>query len=257
MAAEKKDLLLFLVVWAFTATFFLVQTSSNMSLFLVTITFVAIAAISLLVLLNLKSDDVYYQNMAPKSLILAICGAVGMVAISMVMSSWIGSENLLATTAFTPAVILPSSVVTNFLYDALFTFAMVATAEELLKIAGYAEIKSRKFQFANILAVLVPVGLWAIYHGLQSYSNPLMVIPAFFNGLLLIGLLEYTKSFLAPIITHGIYNSVVIFLQYWSANINLPWFPTSLVYTDIVLFALAAVWIAFVLVPIVQRRNAQ
>jgi hypothetical protein len=55
-----------------------------------------------------------------------------------------------------------------------------------------------------LYAVVVPVGLWAGYHTLQAYSNWLLVIPAFISGLILVALLEVAKTFIAPILAHGI-----------------------------------------------------
>jgi len=152
---------------------------------------------------------------------------------------------------------LPSSIFTGFLSDALYTCILVATGEELLKLAGFAEIRSKNFYGAQVLAVIVPVGLWATYHGIQAYNNPVMIIPAFFNGLILMGLLWITKSFLAPIIAHGLYNTVTILLNYIQGTsgvgLGTPMFPSGWGTGDIFPIVLAIVWALFILVPIIKR----
>jgi hypothetical protein len=82
-----------------------------------------------------------------------------------------------------------------------------------------------------------------------------MIIPAFINGLLLIGLLWITKSFLAPIIAHGLYNTVTILIGYiqGSSGAGMPLFPKTWGTGDIFPVLLVIIWIFFLLIPIVKR----
>jgi membrane protease YdiL (CAAX protease family) len=107
------------------------------------------------------------------------------------------------------------------------------------------------------LAVALSVGFWAGFHALQAYKNVYYVVPAFVCGLILLFLLEHTKSLIAPIIAHGSYNTLCILAQYSASNvpIEVPWFPTAVTSEDVLLFGLAAMWIAFILLPIILRRR--
>lgn len=250
--AEKRDLFMFLVLWIFTVLFFMLETYSDPSTFGITIVFSILGGLCLMVLFLQKNDEPYCENLKPIGLLLAVGGSIGMIVVSMLFTSILGmdvfSMQMLTVTA------APTSVITSFLYSSLFTVALVATGEELIKLSGYSELKARKYKY---LAILVPVGLWAAYHGIQAYANPLMIIPAFINGILLIGLLEVTKSFLAPIIAHGLYNSVILFMQYLSgSSATLPLIPATFEITDVLLVILAALWVVLVVLPILKRDKA-
>ena len=77
-----------------------------------------------------------------------------------------------------------------------------------------------------------------------------MIVPAFFNGLILMGLLWITKSFLAPIIAHGLYNTVTIMLNYIQGTsgvgVGTPMIPTGWGTGDIFPIILAIVWSFFI-----------
>jgi membrane protease YdiL (CAAX protease family) len=269
--AGKKDIGIFLVLWGFTGVYFLLQSLGSITSFMETVAYVAIGGIFIAVLATLKSDDNLYHNLNPLYLAFAVLVALGMIAIASMFSAFLKSPTLAVfsmstilplqsttttTTAITTSILtLPSSVFTSFLNDALFTCVLVATGEELMKLAGFAEIRTMKFYGATVAAVLVPVGLWAIYHGIQAYNNAWMIIPAFINGLLLIGLLWITKSFLAPIIAHGLYNTVTILIGYiqGSSGAGMPLFPKIWGTGDIFPVLLVIIWIFFLLIPIVKR----
>jgi len=124
--------------------------------------------------------------------------------------------------------------------------------EELLKFVAYAEIKER--YGSRTLAVLLPVGFWAGFHALQAYSNVIYVVPAFVCGLILLALLEATKSVIAPIIAHGAYNSLGALSSIMrEAPVAIPWFPFTLTSGDIILVGLTVMWIAFILLPPLVR----
>ena len=241
---------MFLVLWVFTVLFFMLETYTNSSSFAVTVVFAVLGGLCLMVLFIQKNDEPYYENLKPLGLMLAVGGSIGMVFISMFFTSILGM-NVFSMQLLTVAG--ANSIITSFLSDSLFTVALVATGEELIKLAGYSELKARKYR---VLAILVPVGLWAAYHGIQAYGNLWMIVPAFINGILLIGLLEATKSFLAPIIAHGLYNSAILFIQYMGSSASLPWIPATFEYTDALLVILAVLWVALIILPILKRNKA-
>ena len=83
------------------------------------------------------------------------------------------------------------------------------------------------------------------------------MIPAFISGLILVALLEFTKTFIAPILAHGAYNTAAILLSFKPSDVpvNVPWFPVAYSPADLLLIGLAAIWIAFILLPILFSRN--
>ena len=268
--AEKKDVGIFMVLWGFTSVYFLLSTSSNVYSFMETIAFVVMGGIFIAVLATIKSDDDFYHNLNPLHLAFTVMCAMGMVGIASLFTTFVVKSQTLAvfsmstilpTQTLSSMSMLPSSIFTGFLSDALYTCILVATGEELLKLAGFAEIRSKKFYGAKVLAVIVPVGLWATYHGIQAYNNPVMIVPAFFNGLILMGLLWMTKSFLAPIIAHGLYNTVTILLNYIQGTsgvgVGTPMFPSGWGTGDIFPIILAIVWAFFILVPIIKRDSPE
>lgn len=149
-----------------------------------------------------------------------------------------------------------TSILTSVVSDILFTFTMVAIAEEMLKLGGYTEIKERfSGHWYKWLVALLPVFLWAGYHAIQAYTNVWYLIPAFVDGLVLLALLETTKSFLAPILAHGAYNSILIVTSYYVQSPNLPFFP-ALTSSDFLLIVLCVVWVAFVIGPVIMRARS-
>ncbi len=92
----------------------------------------------------------------------------------------------------------------KFANDLSVTIVMVAGFEEALKLVGFAELRSvfrdplrearRQGQLflaglIVLVIVAVPVGFWALDHGVEAYSNPWLIGSAFVNGLILLALL--------------------------------------------------------------------
>jgi membrane protease YdiL (CAAX protease family) len=146
------------------------------------------------------------------------------------------------------------SLATSVLSDILFTFTMVALAEELMKFVGYTEFKEYYKKLGNgkaLLIALIPVALWAGFHAIQAYNNIWYVIPAFVDGMILIALLEYTKAFLAPVIAHGCYNAILILLGYVSTPAGLPFLPRIVTASDFFLIVLCLLWLLLgIVVPV-------
>ena len=261
--AKNKDVSIFLIVYAVCISYFILKTYSDPVLFSATVAFSVMAGVSLFALLYTKSDEGYYENLTGTSLLYVIGATVGMIAVSsLFMTLFISNAPATQSVLWYPTVFAQlattgqaSSIFTSLLGEMVFQFSVVATAEELLKFAGYTELKMR--YKSMLLAVVVPVGLWAGYHTLQAYTNWLLVIPAFLSGLILVALLEVTKSFIAPILAHGAYNTATVLLAFKAGNVpvNVPWFPTSFTPPDLLLVGLAAMWIGFILLPVLFGRN--
>ena len=114
-----------------------------------------------------------------------------------------------------------------------------------------------------ILAVGLPVGLWAGFHMLQAWQDPILIVPAFGCGLILIGLLEVTKTPIAPIMSHGLYNTATVAIAITAAlrsramPMSISWFPLSWTSGDVLLLGLAATWIALIVLPALFDVNAK
>lgn len=250
------DISIFLIVYAVSITYFILKTYGDPMLFSTTLAFTVMSSVSLFAALYTRSEEEYYQNLSLAGLLYVIASVAGMLAVSTFFVGILGASVLYFPTVFATLSTVggASSIFTSILGEMVYQFTAVATGEELLKFVAYTELKNR-YQ-SMVLAVAISVGFWAGFHALQAYKNVYYVIPAFICGLILLLLLEYTKSLIAPIIAHGAYNTLCILSQYTSSNvpIEVPWFPVALTSEDALLFGLAAMWIAFILLPIILRK---
>ena len=95
--------------------------------------------------------------------------------------------------------------------DLLYNFVLVAPAEENIKLVTTLALW-RKFK-NEFLAIGLPIGVWATLHAYQSYLGalmPVLVVSAFVSGLVLFAVLKYTNSLENAILSHGLYNSLVV-----------------------------------------------
>jgi membrane protease YdiL (CAAX protease family) len=251
------DISIFLIVYAVSITYFILKTYGDPTLFSATIAFTVMAAVSLFAALYTQSEEEYYQNLNLKGLLYVGATLAGLVAISSLFIGIVGRSVLYYPTVFTSLATIggASSIFTSLLGEMVYQFTAVATGEELLKFAAYTELKNR--YKSTVLAVAISVGFWAGFHALQAYKDVYYVLPAFLCGLLLLFLLETTKSLIAPIIAHGSYNTLCLLLSYSQRTIpaEVPWFPAALTSEDVLLIGLAAMWIAFILLPIITRKR--
>jgi len=252
--AKVKDISIFLIVYAASITYFILKTYGDPALFGATLAFTVMAAVSLFAALYTESEEAYYEDANLRSLLYTLATVAGMVAVSSIFCGIIGKSVLYYPTVFA-TLGSTTSVFTSFLGEMVYQFTAVATGEELLKFVAYTEFKTRYKSTA--LAVALPVGLWSGFHALQAYSDILYLIPAFVCGVLLVWLLEATKNIIAPIIAHGAYNSFCILNRYLTHEIpvTVPWFPVEFTSEDMLLIGLAAMWLAFIIVPAVARRK--
>ena len=256
VAGRARDISVFLIVYAISITFFILKTYNDPYLFSATIAFAVMASLSLFAAVYTRSEENYYRNLTLTDLFYTLIALFVMVIVSSFFVGFIGKSVLYYPTVFATllSTISGTSVFTCLLGEMVYQFAAVATGEELLKFVAYTEFRQRYKSL--LLAVVLPVGFWAGFHALQAYQNLLYIIPAFICGLILLALLEKTKSIIAPIIAHGAYNSLCIYFTYRGnpPPIETPWFPETLTSGDILLIGLAAMWIAFILLPPLTRK---
>jgi membrane protease YdiL (CAAX protease family) len=253
------DTIIYLILSAFTVTFFLLQvTQSNLlatnlwgAISLIVFGIIAVFSLVILAIENglSKIATKYFENLNFEKVIYIIVFAVLMYVVNLI------SAALLPATVQPLTIPGQTSLTTSILSDILFTFTVVALAEESLKIAGYTTFRAyfttKIGRAGGLLISIVPVALWAGFHAIQAYNNLWYLLPAFADGLMLLALLELTKSFLAPVIAHGIYNSTVILSSYVSGKSPLPLFPASLTASDFFLLVLTFVWVLLgVVIPV-------
>jgi membrane protease YdiL (CAAX protease family) len=252
MEKKHQDILVVLILWLFTSVFFLLQVSSIWQTAVVVIIYTLMAGSSLIVLLFLKSDAAYYENLTGTYLLFVIMATAVMYGVSLVCANYFPATEVPLTTI--PGA---TSIITSLISDILFTFVMVALSEEVLKLGGYAEFKERyKGHWYRWLIALFPVVLWAGFHAIQAYNNLWYLIPAFIDGLVLLALLETTKCFLTPILAHGAYNTILIVTSYMVSAPALPLFPPIASATDFLLITLCIAWVAFIIGPVIQRARS-
>ena len=122
---------------------------------------------------------------------------------------------------------LPSGmqILPPFYADVLFNVALVAPAEEFGKlvtsISFYNALKNTWGDFpAKVAAVGIPVFSWAILHtyrntAYQGQYMGVMVLTAFIAGLVMYAVMWKTKSVLAAIFVHALYNILVLYMAYY------------------------------------------
>lgn len=254
--SKLSDIGIFLIVYAVSTVYFILKTYGDPALFGATVAFTVMASVSLLAALHSHGDEPYYERLNVNGLLYVAAAVAGMVAVSSFFTGIIGGSVLYIPTVFSALATVgnATSVFTSMLGEMVYQFAAVATGEELLKFAAYTEIKSR--YRSTLAAVVLAVGFWAGFHALQAYQNALYVVPAFACGLILVWLLEATKSVIAPILAHGAYNTIVVISKYAGGGlpVNMPWFPTQYTSGDVLLTGLAAMWTAFILLPILTQK---
>jgi membrane protease YdiL (CAAX protease family) len=125
---------------------------------------------------------------------------------------------LLSTAPSTSAsVAVSGSGITDFLTGLAWNF-QVAAAEESFKVAlvnlgslWFARKYMSETNAIRLMSIIV-VGIWTGYHYFQSIQTASGLIMAFFAGLVLIGVVYYTKNLLPSTIAHAIWNILASFL---------------------------------------------
>jgi hypothetical protein len=157
----------------------------------------------------------------------------------------------------------------------IFGLVMAATSEELFKLSFFAAGKKRWAKGFNIgkvtlpgvlVYVAFPVGFWAALHAVQAYSNPVMIIPAAMNGVILIVYLWKTRCILGTIFAHWLYNCGITVISYINGTVNIPYgtplFPnvfagsywdTSAFVIDFLIGAIVVWGFLFFLLPSLKR----
>jgi hypothetical protein len=234
LEGKKKSLSLFFVFFYLPSiALLLLVGSSNLAQYITT-TFYIILGLGCLVVLGtmLKSDDKYYRNFGFTNLIAAIFVGLVMTVFSWGLSLSLQNSRMLMSVNSLSLLPMPTSISMMFLSAVVSGLVLAATSEELFKLGAFAEAKERwgkngyKLGAITVPGVLIyvgfPVGFWALLHGVQAYSDPVMIIPAFVNGVLLIIYLWKTECILGCIFAHWIYNGGITLILYLKGQAGVP-----------------------------------
>jgi hypothetical protein len=275
----KKSILLFCIfIFLPSVLLFLLSGSRSISEYIAC--FVILGA-------WVKSDDKYYRNLSLPYLLSAVVVGLGMVGLSWGLSLSLKNPDMLLSVnqplvpglSASPMSLaaMPTSITTIFLSSLLYGLVMAATAEELFKLTLFAEGKERwgkgyklgKVMIPGILVYVgLPVGFWAALHSVQSYSDPVQILPAFVNGVVLIIYLWKTQCFLGCVVSHWLYNGTILALTCINGSASIaagtPFFPAfwerayygnaGFIYDGMILVLLIAA-VLFFLVPSLTNRD--
>jgi hypothetical protein len=240
---NKSLILFFTFLWLPSILLFMLVDSSSLQSYIVTSFYVIVTLADITVLgVLLKSDDQYYRNFSFNYLIYAILAAVGMTVLSWGLSLNLNDHNMLLYLTFakielpfysvtTTLLPMPNSVLMIVFALLASGLVLVAAGEELFKLTIFAEAKERWGKGYKIGAVTIPgviiyvgfpIGFWSALHGILAYSDPLMIVPAFINGVVLIIYLWKTKCVLGCIFAHFLYNGALTILTVINGTAGIP-----------------------------------
>ena len=225
MGKPARDLLLFFAFCALPVASFLLVDYPETQFYL------SLLLISLVVIVWLRQyykepDQLvdYDENLSLYSLVLVGGGVVGIVAVASLFVSAF-AESLIYVPMHNLGMAFGQLQLSGYWNDVLFQIVLVAPAEECVKLVVHLSffIWLKAFLdrgLARTVAIVGPIGFWALLH---TYRNPsymgtnmwVMVGAAFLGGLIIFAVMHYCKSLLAAVLTHALYNCVVIYSAYY------------------------------------------
>lgn len=172
----------------------------------------------------------YNNDMTVESYIYIIAAIVIMFMVSAVFTAPYKTTAIYVPTFATTSFALSFNF-SAFSYAALYNIALVANAEETTKLVGhnalymylngsgrnrrerYITFHNYKISLVKFVAIVVPIAFWACLHAYIAYVGSLLwplVLSAFVSGIVLYYVMHKNCSVLAAIITHGIFNLIVV-----------------------------------------------
>jgi membrane protease YdiL (CAAX protease family) len=211
-----RDLLVFYAIACLAAVHFLLKTKDTV-LEQATWFYVLTFAFSLIILLWLrvyhgeKGDVVDYDENLKRDHLPFLFGSVAGIAIlsSLLVRTFAPSALYVPR----PGQLLSLSVspTAAIIDDLLYNFVLVAPSEECVKLMGILVLYRKTGN--ELISSALPVGIWAALHAYQAYVGsmmPILLVSAFLSGLILYAVLKYTSSLENAILSHGLYNSLVV-----------------------------------------------
>jgi len=167
----------------------------------------------------------YDDNLDLYSLGMIGAGALGMLVIaSLIYKSF--AQSLFYIPMHDLTFTFGQMSLDAFTTSALFTVVLVAPSEEVAKLCLHLSLHiwlKEKFGegIAKVLAIFIPILTWAILH---TYRNPeyqgvnmiVAVATAFTGGLIIFGVMKWRKSIMVALLTHAVYNIILIYMRYYT-----------------------------------------
>jgi len=220
---QLKLLILFNVVTLLVAVHYLLLTFDT-PMFATTLFYIVmwIVSIVMLIWIRLYYGEIkwldYDEDPTRAHFLTWLGGLAGVVAAASIV------PRIVSQVAFPTAIYVPSPKrmlaqgtvfdLWSLASDALFNICLVANAEETMKVAAHTALyNSTKNEW---LSIILPVAVWSISHGYLAYTGPLqlpLITAAFVAGIILFLVLKFTRSLLAAILVHGIYNALTLILS--------------------------------------------
>lgn len=225
-----RDLLVYFAFSALPIAGFLLAGTADTQFYvsLLTISLLGIFGILLAKALHMRWAEeidkflVYSEELEGFSFVLIMLGVVGCLFISSFLISNFVGQNLTSIIVPTPKMALQVGAIAlpPFWSDVLFTLTLVAPAEECSKLVTtlgfYVWLKDVLGKSAaGVIAIVVPIATWAALHMYVSYHGQYMLVyagSAFISGLLIFYVMKKTKSLLAAVLVHSLYNISILFL---------------------------------------------
>lgn len=219
-----RDLILFDVITALGITHFLLKTKGT-PLEMVTIMFTLMWVMSMVILVMLRvyggrsgqtGDVVDYDENLERQHLPWLFGSLAAIAVIniLLVSGLRGAVRFSAIYVPRPSLAqVPGtfSGTATILDDLLYNFFLVSQAEESVKLMSILALYRKTQNF--MLSAGIPIGIWAVFHAYLAYLGQgmeVLVIAAFISGIVLFIALRQTKSLLNAVISHGLWNSIVI-----------------------------------------------
>jgi hypothetical protein len=222
---EGLDLIAFFGLDSFLVAYFLLATY-NTPMFGTTVAFSFMLFVSAITLLALRGyapsmDEEgevadFDQPLTAYSLLVGGLVGLALLALSGLLSGLFQGFSILWVPKPDIAMFALGPLNPQLIGNVIYQFALVAPAEEFLKLAGIYAIYSRippETPLRETVSVAIPVGFWSVFHVILSSFSPWMILTAFIAGIIIyIFALKLTGNILVAATSHGTYNGCIIIL---------------------------------------------
>jgi membrane protease YdiL (CAAX protease family) len=165
---------------------------------------------------NEKELVEYDGNLEREHLLWNLTGLGGLFIVGSLLVRFIGLDTM--SSFYVPRLSLQSGVGT-LVEDLLYNVVLVAPSEESIKLVGSLVLYRTigKSPFGEAISIVAPIGFWSLLHAYQNpvyIGHPVLVLSAFFGGLILFALIKVTGSIVNAQIVHSAYNSIILLIQF-------------------------------------------
>jgi membrane protease YdiL (CAAX protease family) len=222
---KARDMLLYFALSAVPIATFLLTDYPDTNFYL------SLLMISLIVIVwyrhyHKEPDQLldYDENLTSTSLGFIAAGVLGIIVAGSLIFA---SNSLFYVPRHSLEFKFGQIALSGFWADMLFQMVLVAPSEECVKLITHLSFFSWlkdvvDKDIAKFISIIAPISFWALLHTYRNpnYTGPMMltaVAAAFVGGLIIYGVMRLNESLLAAILTHAIYNCVVVYLLAGSA----------------------------------------